>query len=186
MLFPPPLTSYYLPSQQPHVRPDQPLTSSTARRSNVMYDRPAVQETASASIPSLNLNGFPSQVAGHISNPPRLSNHAVRMRPPRRSNRPSTAPSKEDVVLLPSLSPTQSFTYKDSVAPSSLQTESSSYVTDTLSHLQTVNEDDVDVCSGSANSGTLSFHFNEAPLTDYYTYSRLSFPSVRHLADYVK
>jgi len=148
-----------------------------------MYDRPAVEETASASLPSLNLKGLPPQLAGHISNPPRLCNHAVRMRPPRRSNRPSTAPSKEDVVLLPSLSPTQSFTYKDYVAPS-LQTESSSYVTGTLVHLQTVNEDDVDVCSGSANLGTLSLHFNEAALTDSYTYSRLSFPSVRRFLAY--
>jgi hypothetical protein len=148
-----------------------------------MYDRPAVEETAPASLPSLHLNGLPSQLAGHISNPPRLCNHAVRMRPPRRSNRPSTAPSKEDVVLLPSLLPTQSFTYKDSVTPS-LQTESSSRVTDTLTHLQTVNEDDVDVCSGSANLGMLSLYINEAALTDSYAYSRLSFPSVRLLFAY--
>lgn len=146
-----------------------------------MYNRPAVEETAAASLPSLNLNGLPSQLAGHISNPPRLCNDAVRMRPPRRSNRPSTAPSKEDVVLLPSLSPTRSFSYKDSVARSSLQTGRSSYATDTLAHLQTVNEDDVDVCSGSANLGMLSF---EATLTDSYTYSRLSFPSVRRLLAY--
>jgi hypothetical protein len=148
-----------------------------------MYDRPAVEETAPASIPSLNLNGLPSQLAGHISNSPRLCNHAVRMRPPRRSNRPSTAPSKEDLVLLPSLSPTQSFNYRDYVAPS-LQTESSSYVTDTLAHLQTVNEDDVDACSGNANLGMPSLHFNEAALADSYTYSRLSFPSVRRLLAY--
>lgn len=84
-------------------------------------------------------------------------------------------------MLLPSLSPTRSFSYKDSVARSSLQTGSSSYATDTLAHLQTVNEDDVDVCSGSANLGMLSF---EATLTDSYTYSRLSFPSVRRLLAY--
>ncbi|KIK10098.1 hypothetical protein K443DRAFT_670728 [Laccaria amethystina LaAM-08-1] len=129
-----------------------------------MYDRPAVEETAPASLPSLHLNGLPSQLAGHISNPPRLCNHAVRMRPPRRSNRPSTAPSKEDVVLLPSLLPTQSFTYKDSVTPS-LQTESSSRVTDTLTHLQTVNEDDIDVCSGNANLGYLSPPFDSSEHT---------------------